>query len=119
MRAAQPPKFNQANSQQAPTGPSREDWEKMYFARDDRGQRLVQTDPGYAKRVEQLRDKVFGTEQQIATPGALTAQELLQGFKSTRLQLPSEMAMGILSPWRWISQTQSCQAAPIQLQPRL
>ena len=63
MRAAQPPKFNQANSQQAPTGPSREDWEKMYFARDDRGQRLVQIDPGYAKRVEQLRDKVFGTER--------------------------------------------------------
>jgi hypothetical protein len=63
MRAAQPPKFNQANAQQAPIGPSREDWEKMYFARDDRGQRLVQTDPAYAKRVEQLRDKVFGTER--------------------------------------------------------
>jgi hypothetical protein len=63
MRAAQPPKFNQANAQQAPIGPSREDWEKMYFARDDRGQRLIQTDPAYAKRVEQLRDKVFGTER--------------------------------------------------------
>jgi hypothetical protein len=35
----------------------------MYFARDDRGQRLIQTDPAYAKRVEQLRDKVFGTER--------------------------------------------------------
>ena len=62
---------------------------------------------------------MFGAEQQIATPGALTAQELLQGFKSTRLQLPREMAMGILSPWRGISQTQSCQTEPIQLQPRL
>lgn len=62
MRAAQPPKFNQG-APQVQTGPTRAEWEQMYFARNDRGERLVQVDAAYAKRVEQLRDRVFGTER--------------------------------------------------------
>lgn len=65
MRAAQPPKFNQGTV--APqSGPSREDWEKAYFARNDRGERLVQVDPEYARKVGAMRDRVFGTERRDA-----------------------------------------------------
>ncbi len=60
MRASQPPRFN-ANPTPAPTGPTREEWEAAYFKTNERGERLVAVDAAYAKRVAEMRDKVFGT----------------------------------------------------------
>ena len=62
MRATQPPKFNQGAAQMQ-TGPTRDEWEKAYFARNERGERLVQVDPAYARKIEAMRDRVFGTER--------------------------------------------------------
>ena len=42
---------------------SKENWEKLHFAKNERGERLMAIDKDYAKRVNALRDKVFGTER--------------------------------------------------------
>lgn len=44
------------------TAHTAEDVQKMQFAKDDNGNRKIQTDPEFRKRYEQMRNEVFGTE---------------------------------------------------------
>lgn len=73
---AAPPKFaskeDQAASinQQAAT---KEEWEKLYFAKNENGERLMAIDPEYRKRVDALRDKAFGTTRRDETGRAVAA----------------------------------------------
>jgi len=69
---AQPPRFVDRDAAPASAGkPTREDWEKFHFAKNERGERLVAVDPEYRKRSEAMRDAVFGTTKRDASGRAI------------------------------------------------
>jgi hypothetical protein len=66
---ASPTKFHpkDSDSSHVTTGEQkRAEWEKLYFAVNDKGERMMAVDAEYRKRVDALRDEAFGTTRRDA-----------------------------------------------------
>jgi hypothetical protein len=73
---AAPPKFASKEDQAAASNQqanSKQEWETLYFAKNENGERLMAIDPEYRKRVDALRDKAFGTTRRDADGRAVAA----------------------------------------------
>lgn len=73
---AAPPKFASKEDQAAAIGGQqalKDEWNRKYFATNDKGERLMAIDPEYAKEVDALRDRVFGTTRRDASGRAVAA----------------------------------------------